>query len=128
MEERSVSGYAFVAKRMYRDGTEELVPDRPRVEYRFVASGKLAELMELLSQGRRDEIVRRRLHFSLAVRCLLKREYVLEVRSYCNNCFFQDICAFPQNPRWFLEKVPHARRAIMEIASKNPEIAKKLKK
>ena len=112
-------GYEIKCKRLYRDGTEELITDpAPHNPFRVAVSpdAKVARFMELLSRGERKEIIRERLHFSFAVHCLLNELYV--DRGYCKHCFYRDICAFPKHTKWFLAKEPlrrHAQRILQYI-------------
>lgn len=115
---------------MYRDGTEHIVSDPIPVKLSFPGFPVIAQILELRSQGKVDEIKSLKLPWKLGKLCILHRLYVKEEFNYCIDCFLKPDCAFPRNPCWFIKKLPEkeALENIKEIIEKNPEIRKKASK
>jgi len=116
-------GYRVVGKRLYRDGSEELVTVPTAGDTMFIKaeSGSEAKLLDLLSRGVRSGEEIERLGYKIAVACLMKRIFVR--RGYCRDCFFKPHCALWRNPKWFMSKKNLAQRA-REVASLNHELRK----
>jgi len=116
-------GYRFKAKRLYRNGREELVtePEAVRPVVHVVSpNSKTARFMELLKRRDFETIRKEGLDFSFAANCLKKGLYRTEMRNYCVDCFFRKVCAFPKHYKWFLrtDMKKHAEE-ILSVWRKN---------
>jgi len=97
---KEAGGYRIVAKRLYRDGSSELVTEPRSLEIGVTPCTAFeAKLLDMVARGEKPSDPR--FGYKLAVACIRSRCF--EKRS-CEECFFRDVCAFPKSPRWFIEK------------------------
>ncbi|MCD6113926.1 MAG: hypothetical protein J7J78_01335 [Thermoprotei archaeon] len=120
-------GYRFKAKRLYRNGGEELVTEPEGIRLvlgSYSPDSKVARAFQLIRGLDFDSYFREKLNFSVAVDCLLNGRYRNGRRNFCLNCFFngkarkigKPLCAFldPEYHSWFLRK-ENLRKQAQEI-------------
>jgi len=115
------TGYRITAKRLYKNGLEEIVTEPPTPPGTAVKAETRAEaqLLNLLSRGIRRGHDINRLEYKIAVACLHKNLY--KKRNYCKNCFYKPHCALWKNPKWFKTK-PNLSKQAEEIYTHNNDI------
>ena len=87
-----------------------------KIQFRMPDLPITYKIIQLLNNGKRDEIEKQKLNFKLAYACLKSKAY--ESIGYCSNCDLRFICAFPTHTSWFYKKCHELRERVEFLAKK----------
>lgn len=117
--------YEVVGIRYYKDGTKEAIivyeddVDNVKfenIQFRMPDLPITYKIIQLLNNGKRDEIIKQKLNFKLAYACLKSGAYA-DI-GYCKNCALNSVCAFLTHTSWFYKKCHELRERVEFLAKK----------
>lgn len=91
----------IVARRMYRDGRDELVVKPTPLRYTLPAYPVIQRILEARMQGKKPDV---RDTYKLGVLCLKSLRNWHPLFQDCDTCPLASDCAVPRDPAWFRRK------------------------